>query len=375
MPDRLRAGFWPRLAVLALAGLGGVALADLQSAARESERYAECLNTSDTGCLLELTHPLARVQQSIGISPPSLPSQSALLDFSREQAGDTYVGWRVEVGEPAPVAEGRAADTAGPDQQVVVVPYLLRSSSWAQRERRGYLIGISADGEHWCFADDSAVGLRGIDRFIPEPASALPATAVTRVEPPGRVRTDYLDTKVGRFRALSVEGEGHYELSFEVRKRVRDDIALILAFENPENSENPYIVPSVLTAKQEELTIRSPLITGLRDGEIYMAVVFGIGTDGEELLFEHRQAMVFDSQRTIEPISDVNGRLINATRIEPRMVAMPGPLFPPGWYAARLYEPNDDQGVSGVLLPRVIVDERCQSPTPQATGNDSARVD
>jgi hypothetical protein len=239
---------------------------------------------------------------------------------------------------------------------------VLNTSSWSQRERHGYLIGISGDGEHWCFADDAAVNMRGVQQFIPDYAGSLPETRITSVDPPGRVRSEFLETRYGRFTAFDIEGEGHYELAFDVRPRIRDAVQLIVAFENPANSDQPYVIPSVLARRQDELFIRSPLVTGLSDNTTYLVIVFGVGTDTDAVQFEHRQPMYFDSQRQIAPITDNSGRLVAATQAENQMMSTSGPSFPPEWFQFQSAPRTGGDILAELLQPAVPVDGSCAGP-------------
>jgi hypothetical protein len=332
------------------AGLGTTALADtdLGAATAEAQRYADCLVASDTRCIYELTHPLARIQAIGGVDGYWSLAQSSILQAAAEEHLPVYrnTGWTLEIGAAA------SLDYAS-DLQFAIVPYRQTVYAGSLTERRGFMLGVSDDNQHWCFIEDTAFALRGVKRILPRyEGPPLPEMSMSTEEAPGRVRSDYLDTTLGAFTILGSEGDAHYELSFEVRKRIRDELPLVIVYENPRDAEAPYIVRSSLAAKQDELRVTSPLITGFERGQIYRVVVFAIDTATEDVLFEHHQLLVF------QPMDGLVEQFMPAVaRIPGQSFALPAGVFPPGWY-----ERNINAGIGDLCPAAETGDEQQRKP-------------
>jgi hypothetical protein len=276
-------------AALTLCGIGAMAVADdREAAARAAERYAECLNLAEIECLLDLTYPTPNFLQVWRPDrPPPLPTQAYLFEARKLTRRYTYTYWLLGVSTPAPI-------DVDSELRFMLVPYRLQGFAGFWYERTGYFVSVSGDGENWCFIEDAVVEARGLERIMPGyEGPALPTIARTQMLEPGLVESPYLETVVGAFSIPDDSGDGYYELEFEIGKRIRDEIPLVISYENPEDSERPYVVRSFIAPQQDLLHIVSPRIRGFKTNVLDEVSVTGFDPETDDVLFEHRQPMAF----------------------------------------------------------------------------------
>lgn len=133
----------------------------MEIAARQAQRYAECLNTSDVECLMDLTYPtpFSLMTWKPGFIPP-LPNQAVLHNQGLAIQPSANAYWTIDVSAPAPIE-------ADSDLLFALVPFRLQGYARDWFDRRGYFVGVSANGENWCFVEDSVVVDRGVEHVIP----------------------------------------------------------------------------------------------------------------------------------------------------------------------------------------------------------------
>ena len=304
-----------------------------ESADRAFRRYAACLNALDTECLQAMTYSYrwtaedlseraqAEVYPAVSSTPPVVDPQGLspsifesspstplsptmgvpdgpvpMLQLARRSVGDrlrlglsSFVYWRMDVSEPF------AIDGTDPSQFAVAEFNITRyAGRWTGQ--RGFLIGVADEsGESWRIVDSATLAIIGIDRIIPGyQGSPLPGSIAIRYPSLYAAESKYLETMSGGFHLRGDGGtEGYYDLSFDVRRKIRKDVALTLVFENPQDATRPYVRQSRLVRNQTELRISSPLITNMQANSVYDVAVIAFDPESKEILFEHRQSLLF----------------------------------------------------------------------------------
>jgi hypothetical protein len=257
----------------------------LETAARDAQRYFDCIDSLDESCLSALMYTSPFICNGF-IVPGTLVRLRADTAVPRRLGNFDRVYWHLETTVPDAIA-------SDDERLYVLVPFrlALRVNQWI--DRPGFLLGVSEDdGESWRFLDDAVVWKQGIDQIIPGYAGPpLPDAPAEPALDPQPTESQYLITREAGFIPGTREGDAYAELTFEVRDRIREPVRLFLAFENPQASAAPIVAESLLMPRQETFSLTSPLITGLRAGDYYEVAVFGLDSDTEEVVFEHRQML------------------------------------------------------------------------------------
>ena len=297
MPRKLRTpGMLPVIAALAAVSAPASAQGDpIDSAKTALREYVACLNAYAAECIESFRLPFGDED-----------SQDRLAFLRRSTVAAQQVGlfdfvyWRLDVAQPFEVA-------GSDDKTYVVSAYQVVTNVYEWEERIGYLVGVSANGEQgWRFVENTLVP--DIDFIVPDyRGPELPETASQTVSAPDLATSDYLRTTSAGFLLRDVGDSAYFELTLATRKRIRRDIPLVVAFENPEDSGQPYVIESVLARGQKELHLSSPLVSGIQAGQSLQVRILGIGEDSSEVLFEHTQPMLF------YPVPDHDGRIIPGT--------------------------------------------------------------
>jgi hypothetical protein len=193
----------------------------------------------------------------------------------------------MEVSEPYALVRSSA-------DRYLIAEYSLTAYTGFWVERHGYLIGVYDEelGE-WRFADSHMVQAAGVRKFVPNAdLSMLPSTLYFEYARLFPLETEYLTTVEGGFR---IQGDGehaHFELEFDINKRIREEMDVLILFENPSNAEDPITVHTTLAERQKELLVQSPLIAGFKPMHIYGVTVVGLSADDEDE-FVHRQPLYY----------------------------------------------------------------------------------
>ena len=261
--------------------------------------------------------------------------------------------WHMETAAPVAIE----ADST---RLFAFVPFRVtyRINHWSSRT--GFLLGVSEnDGESWQFIEDPMVSLIGVDRIVPGYTGVPPLTVETRdpaADPPP-AKSKYLATRAAGFVLGTGEGDASIRLAFEVRKRVRSPLNLFVAFENPRSATEPIVVSSVLMPGQESLDVSSPQISGFLAKQYYMAVVFGLDAENEEIEFEHQQRLRYF------PVADYHDEVLPAIAgppIENMRMYMPGGggyiLSGSSRTRSSRVAPSSAGAVSGSVLPNRPID-------------------
>ncbi len=257
----------------------------LETAARDAQRYVDCIDALDIACLETLTYPAPSACDTLSALSSLVRGRHSLLNAGElGDFDDAY--WHVEPAAPVPIE----ADDEG---LYVFVPIRInfRINLWT--EQPGYLLGVSEnDGESWRFVEHGIVRLQGIDGIVPGYIGPPPPDLTS--EPPAdpyAVKSEYLITRAAGFVLGMEAGSAAVKLEFDVRERIRKPLAIYAAFENQQASAEPFMTNSILVPRQETLSLSLPPISGLRAGQYYEVAVFGVDPDTDDVVFEHRQLL------------------------------------------------------------------------------------
>lgn len=280
-----------------LASILGIVAANAANSAtetldRDARRFAACVAALDADCVFDSTHVESQI--AAGVRTPYVDREwlGELWDDPQQAAGES--GWNgvarfesLQAREPFRV-DGRL---------FAFVPYFQVNQLYGERlERTGLLIGVSEDdGGSWRFVIINGLHIQAhqVPRIFPELSGIELPPIRNRVLPrPEPVRTKYLGTTYAGF---SPSGRAVlFALRFDIRRKIRSDVDLIVQFDDPSHPDQPAILEGNLSEGQERLEIRSPLFTGFEPGTYYDVMVRGIDSGSGEDLFEHRQRLLFD---------------------------------------------------------------------------------
>lgn len=164
-----------------------------------------------------------------------------------------------------------------------------------------YLIGASEDGgETWLFIPVSRYPQTrpdAVDRLIPGYGDGpRPEVLPVYIEESPFQSSRWLRT-TERYFALA-DGGFAYALKFEIRRRIKDPIDVTVQYENPADRDVYFRFQGSLDPGQSELQWRSPALD-FELGETYGVVIEGSDRDSGELLFEHRESLLFQPTREL----------------------------------------------------------------------------
>ena len=277
--------------------------AAMAALARDAQRFAECVESLQADCVFELTHvesfaaagvqtpyiDLEELRELWQASPPAdeATSQSGLNEF--EQPSEERMMSFAALEPQEPFSTGNRLFAFVPFRQTNVRP-----TGWL--ERTGFLVGISEDdGASWRFNIINGYHLLPfhVVQIYPELAGRTLPPIENELRPwPAPVTSRFLRTADGRF--SFVEGAAWYSMRFEVRRRLRDDLDLVVTFDNPAEPGRLATMGATLDRDQENLEVRSLPFSGFEPGRYYDVVVSGFAQGTGEELFRHRQSLLFN---------------------------------------------------------------------------------
>jgi hypothetical protein len=160
-------------------------------------------------------------------------------------------------------------------------------------ELKSFLIGVSDDeGASWRFIDGAFVDRTRIGHIIPDfDRRDLPEIEQQIIRSPDPVRSDYLQTTRGGFYYDGASAA--YNLTVNVRKRIRSAVDVTVQLDDPRNPGRPQLYQSSLAAGQKTLEIVSPPLSGFEGGKLYSVLLTGTDATTGETLFEHGQQLLF----------------------------------------------------------------------------------
>jgi hypothetical protein len=324
----------------------------LDAITRDVDRYAACWFINDATCFNALTDP--RVGVEVGVQPRGVgfPSDIRGVQFPRS---------------PPPVLE--LAKPWGPyasaERLIGIVPYFTRAIDVVRGrrlDRTGYLIASSYDsGQSWRFVMVESVTPMledWMDRLAPGTAEPQwPDVVTLLVDEPDFERSRSLRTTARQF--VQVEDGFVYAMTWEVRSEITDTATLVIRYENPADRSGPFSFRGSLQPGQQTLEWNSPVLTGFESGQLYDVVVEVSDPDTGEMLFDHRQPVLFDptlelwktEMSTPQPREDPDGSALDpATRDAEAYVAC--------WMTANeacVFELSDRKlhAETGIALPTV----------------------
>ena len=258
-----------------------------------SNDFAECWTAYEAECAERLFHAENDLASSPLIDRRSISETIKRFD-------DLYDFERFEVMPPWQVFSSSYGLTA-------IVPYVRtvhRKGIDEWMEHRNYLFATSDDdGDSWDFIVHRRVPQSDLDYVALEHYGVLPEDRVYSffVQPLSRSR--FLRTVDKRFALRDQSQRASYELELEVRRRIRNNVALTVYFSDPVNPETPYYMNSVISPEQEWLSIQSPEIDGFQTGFVYSVMIVGIDDETGEEILEHQQEIMFYPPRDIRTSS------------------------------------------------------------------------
>jgi hypothetical protein len=162
-------------------------------------------------------------------------------------------------------------------------------------DRMAYLLGASEDdGKSWRFIqvdEDSVLKPDEIDRVIPAYDGPRPEIRVVVAVARPVVRSRWLMTKQRGF--SPVDDAYAYVLKLDVRRDVEEPIDFTVSYDDPADASAPSEFRGTLAPGQRELAWQSPALRGFEYGTTYNVVIEGRDPDSGDVLFEHREALLF----------------------------------------------------------------------------------
>lgn len=273
------------------------------AALREAERYINCWLRGDVGCIDEMTH--RERLDAAGLLSREVNRLKALMAsratfFPNQQ----IYNWLEAAPAWPPFAVDGVLYAFVPTLETWTDPvntWTARSGNGRRTDRMAYLIGASEDdGESWRFIqvdDDSALKSHAIDRVIPGYDGPQPEIRIVVAESRPVVRSRWLVTKQ---RGFSPVGDAFaYVLKLDVRREVEEAIDFTVSYENPAVASQPSEFRGSLAPGQRELEWQSPALSGFEFGEKYEVVIEGWDPDSADVLFEHRETLLFQPTQEI----------------------------------------------------------------------------
>ena len=105
--------------------------------------------------------------------------------------------------------------------------------------------------------------------------------------------SEYLETTAAGFEQTRVNDEAYYLMEFAVKQAVNQPIRINVKFENPENSAVPVELMTELRPGQDQLSIRSPTISGFKSGRKYSVSLRGYVAGDSDPVLKHKQKVEF----------------------------------------------------------------------------------
>ena len=105
--------------------------------------------------------------------------------------------------------------------------------------------------------------------------------------------SEYLETTVAEFEQTRVNDEAYYLMEFAVKQAVDQPIRINVKFANPENSAVPVELMTQLRPGQDQLSIRSPTISGFKSGRKYSVTLRGYVAEDSDPVLKHKQKVAF----------------------------------------------------------------------------------
>jgi hypothetical protein len=257
--------------------------------ARDAERYAVCWQSGQPRCLSDLSDRELFDETGLSAAAFSRHTRDAmgvpLLDF-----------YNIELMPPwEPFAAG--------DRLVSYVPYfetIVELSTSPRYELMAYLVATSYDnGSSWRFLKIEGMDAPladQLERLLPGAAERPePAIIEEYVEEPELAISRSLRTRERRF--MAVDDGFIYSMKWELRRESDSALDLAIQYDDPADRSQPLTFQGSLEPGQLELEWLSPVLTGFEPGQEYTVVVAASDPETGELLFEHRQPVLFQPTR------------------------------------------------------------------------------
>jgi hypothetical protein len=252
-------------------------------AADDATSFGECFLNLDSECADGLTAWDTRAALTARDTDYLRRNQAASL-VERMKRDDGY--YTVRTGTP-----GDPYEVDG--RLYVLVPFSTSFGRAIWTQRKTYLLGVSDDaGASWRFANGAMIDPKLFYAMFPQFTRAdLPEISVAQVEFPKAAVSRYVRSTDGLFH-LTEDGTV-YALSFELRRKIKTETGLTITFEDPANAARPAAINAVLLPDQENFDVVSPPLNGFSNGAIYEAIVAGWDVKSGEVVFEHRQRLLY----------------------------------------------------------------------------------
>lgn len=265
----------------------------LDEVTRVVARYLACRLNVDLPCIIELTDQ--RFYEEVGITSNELGRQTRNVARTRnaQYASSTF-----------DVAQASEPFVSG-DRLVSFVPYfesVMDEPEGRRYDQLGFLLASSYDNsESWQLVKIEGVHrpmLEYIEREFPGFAGRpMPPVLEQVVQEPWLERTRSVATAARRF--VMVDGGFVYAMKWVVRKEIDSKLSLAIRYDNPADSSRPLSFRGSLEPGQQVLEWQSVVLTDFEVDRTYDVVVEVSEPDTGELLFEHRQSLLFKPTREI----------------------------------------------------------------------------
>jgi hypothetical protein len=273
------------------------------TALREAERYINCWTRNDVGCIEEMTH--RESLEAAGMLSREMNRLRALMDSRTWFFPDQEIyNWLEAAPAWPPFSVDGVVYAFVPTLETWTDPV----NTWTDRggrsrrtDRMAYLLGASEDdGESWRFIqvdEESVLSSHEIDRVIPGYDGPQPEIRVVVADARPIVRSRWLLTQQRGF--SPVDDAYAYTLKLDVRRDVDEPIDFTVSYEDPADASGPAEFRGTLAPGQRELEWQSPALRGFEFGANYEVVIEGRYPDSSEVIFEHRETLLFQPTREL----------------------------------------------------------------------------
>jgi len=252
-----------------------------------------CRLNFDLRCIRELTDQ--RFYDEVGITSDELGRQTRNVARARNAQYESST---------FDVARATEPFVSG-DRLVSFVPYfesLMDEPEGRRYDQFGFLLASSYDNsESWQFVKIEGVHrsmLGYIEREFPGFAGReMPPVLEQVVQAPRLERTRWMATAGRGF--VMVDGGFVYAMKWAVREEIESTLSLVIRYDDPADSSRPLRFRGSLEPGQQVLEWQSPVLTDFESDRTYDVVVEISEPDTGELLFEHRQPLLFKPTREI----------------------------------------------------------------------------
>jgi hypothetical protein len=112
--------------------------------------------------------------------------------------------------------------------------------------------------------------------------------------PTGPTKTEYLKTTSAGFSIDRSAGGLYYAMSFQIRKNLKAPLYVSVQYQNPNNSDSPFIRNAKFTPKQKVFRTESPAFKEIKNNHSYLvSIKLYDDKERKNLISKHSQKVYF----------------------------------------------------------------------------------